>query len=192
MRRVRSAILAALVSAWVVLVTACATGPEGPGEGGPPAGSGRGGRGKAGGLPREAETWKQYDANGDGKVTRAEFLAVRALCFVRCDGNGDGSLTQAEMRRCLAGRAPEDLGAAMARLDRDKDGEISLEEFERENRRLFELLDANGDGVIAGMELGNLTIRLAGDLCQPSGSPDAGDGRGRGVPAGRPGPRGPW
>jgi len=129
----------------------------------------------AGGPPRKDEPWKQYDVSGDGKVTRAEFRAVRELCFVRYDRNGDGVLTQAEMRRHLADRAVEELGAAVARMDRDRDGEISREEFEWESRRSFEFLDTNGDGVIAGMELSAFGAASHSDLCQASGRPQSND-----------------
>jgi Ca2+-binding EF-hand superfamily protein len=129
------------------------------------------------GQPREG-AWKPYDVNGDGKVTRAEFLAVRELCFVRYDGNGDGILTPAEIRRRLPGRPAEGLGAAVARMDRDRDGEISREEYEWESSRLFQLLDTNGDGVIAGMELSAFGAVSHSDLCQSSGPPQSYDSTG--------------
>jgi hypothetical protein len=158
-----------------VLVTACATGPEGPGDGGPPSGPGRGGRGTAGGPPREDETWKQYDVNGDGKVTRTEFLAARRLCFVRYDANEDAVLAPAEIRRRLPGRLAEGLGAVVARMDHDQDGDVSREEFDRNSDRLFQFLDTNGDGVIAGMEPSAFGTVLHADLCQVSGEPRSND-----------------
>jgi hypothetical protein len=87
MRNSRAITTAILAVGFTALVTACATGPGGPEEEGPPPGPGRGGRGMGPAQPREDGASKQYDVNGDGKVTRAEFLAVRALCFVRYDAN---------------------------------------------------------------------------------------------------------
>jgi Ca2+-binding EF-hand superfamily protein len=127
------------------------------------------------GPPRDDARWQPYDVNGDGKVTRAEFHAVRALCFVRYDQNGDGILTHAEIRRRLSGRKPEEFGAAIARLDRDGDGETTREEGEGESRRLFESSDTNGDGVIAGMELSALGTALQADLCQAFDRPQPND-----------------
>jgi Ca2+-binding EF-hand superfamily protein len=186
-RAIRAAVFA---SGFIVLLSACATGQGGPDEGGPSPGPGRGGLGRRPGEMRENAGWKQYDVNGDGKVTRAEFLAVRSLCFVRYDANEDGVLAPAEIRRRLPDRLAEGLGAALARLDRDRDGEVSREEFDHENDRLFRFLDTNGDGVIAGMELTALTPALPGDICQPSRSSEAGDGPGMRGPGGGPGPRG--
>jgi Ca2+-binding EF-hand superfamily protein len=118
-------------------------------------------------------------------------MAGRNSCFVRSDANDDGTLMRSEVRRLFQARPAEQLEASLSRLDRDRDGQISREEFDRESAAVFQFLDTNGDAVIAGMELSALTITLAGDLCQPSGSPDAGDGRARGGPPGGPGPRSP-
>lgn len=175
MRNFRAIATAILAVGFTALVTACATGPGGPEEEGPPPGPGRGGRGMGPRQPREEGAWKQYDVNGDGKVTRAEFLAVRALCFVRYDANEDGVLAPAEIRRRLPGRLAEGLGAAVARMDRDGDGEISREEWDWESGRLFQFLDTNGDGVIAVMELSAFGTSLQADICQGSGGPQSGD-----------------
>ena len=43
--------------------------------------------------------WKQYDLNGDGKITPSEFMAVRAICFAKYDANGDGLLTRPEVKK---------------------------------------------------------------------------------------------
>jgi len=128
-----------------------------------------------GGLPREDETLKQYDVNGDGKVTRTEFLAARRLCFVRYDANEDAVLAPAEIRRRLPGRLTEELGVMMARMDRDQDGEVSREEFDHNSDRLFQFLDTNGDEVVAGMELSLFGTALHADLCQASCGPQSND-----------------
>lgn len=175
MGQFRCCVASALAVLLTVLVTACATGPEGPGDGGPPSGPGRGGRGTAGGPPREDPTWKQYDVNGDGKFTRTEFLAARRLCFVRYDANEDAVLAPAEIRRRLPGRLAEGLGAVVARMDHDQDGDVSREEFDRDSDRLFQFLDTNGDGVIAGMELSAFGTVLHADLCQVSGGTRSND-----------------
>ncbi len=173
----------------MAVATGCATGPGEPEEGGPAPRPGRGGRGMGPGQSGDGGRWQQYDVNADGKVTRVEFLSVRGLCFVRYDSNEDSILTQAEMRRRLPDRLAEALGAALARMDRDRDGEISRGEFDQESDRLFQFLDTNRDGVIAGMEMTGLTSGLPGDLCQPSGSREGGESRGMGGPGGGSGPR---
>jgi Ca2+-binding EF-hand superfamily protein len=104
--------------------------------------------------------------NGDGKITRAEFMAVRAVCFVRYNASGDGYLTRAEIRHLLPPRLADRFEATFSRMDLDGDGQISREEFDRESDRLYRFLDTNGDGVIAGMELGSVNAALLGDICQ--------------------------
>jgi Ca2+-binding EF-hand superfamily protein len=111
------------------------------------------------------EMWKQYDLNGDGKITREEFMAVRAVCFARYDANGDGMLTRAEVKKVSPPQLADRIDAAFSRLDLNGDGLISREEFDRESDRLFRQLDTNGDGVIAGNELSNMTSVLLGDMC---------------------------
>jgi Ca2+-binding EF-hand superfamily protein len=111
------------------------------------------------------EPWKQYDLNGDGKIARQEFMAVRGVCFARYDAADTGMLTQAEVRKVLGSRMASPGDGAFSRVDLDGDGLISREEFARENDRLFRQMDTNGDGVIAGTELTNVNPVLLGDLC---------------------------
>jgi len=181
----------ALILSFCLSLAACATGPGGPDERTGPPGRGRGVPGMGQPYPSGAEAgWKAYDLNGDGKVTRAEFSAVRNLCFVRYDANGDGVLSGTEVRRLLLTGLTERHNAVFSRMDRDGDGQISREEYDQENDRLFRFVDTNGDGVIAGMEVSNLTSVLLGHICQPSGSPESDEGRRASTPTGGPGPRG--
>lgn len=157
-----------LVAVLAALGAGCATDSGGPGgRTGPPgrAGGARGAWSRSQ-PPREAQT--QYDLNGDGKITRAEFTAARAVCFARYDANGDGFLTPAEARHLFPPRLARRLDAAFKRMDVDGDGQISREEFDRESDRLFQFLDTSRDGVLAGMELGNVSPVLLGDICQPT------------------------
>ncbi len=84
--------------------------------------------------------------------------------FKTADANEDGKVTQAEIDKALADR--------LARHDSNKDGKLSLEEFEgvwlEMSRpmmvRRFQRLDPDGDAAITGEELsdrfGNLVKRL--------------------------------
>ena len=110
------------------------------------------------------ELWKQYDLNGDGKITREEFMAARAVCFARHDTSGDGMLTRAEVKNSFPPQMADRIDAEFPRLDLDGDGLISREEFDRESDRLFRQLDTNGDGVIAGTELSTMTPAVLGDM----------------------------
>ena len=179
----------ALVLTVSVLLASCATDMGGPeGRDGPP-GRGRGGPGMGQPPSRFDGGWKAYDLNGDGRVTRAEFSAVRNLCFVRVDGNGDGLLTRAEIQRLREGQPAAPGDPAAARPGRESEGDITREEYDRAGDSLWQFLDTNGDGVIAGMELTALSAALSRDLCQPSGGPGSPERGSFGPPSG-PGPGG--
>lgn len=181
----------ALVLGVGISLVACATGPEGPDDRGGPPGRGRGGPGMGQPAFREAEEgWKAYDLNGDGRVTRAEFAAVRILCFVRADANGDGLLTRAEVQAVRGGQRGEPGNPAASRLARDDERDISQEEYVQAGERLWRALDNNGDMVIAGMELGTLSAAAQSDLCRSSASPPSREGRGGSGPRGGAGPGG--
>ena len=111
------------------------------------------------------------DADKDGKVTRAEFLAGAEARFAKLDANKDGVLTADEMH---AGRgkfghrfggapglmpqdSPSPMGQGMGgrmldRLDTDKDGKISKAEFAAQSAERFARMDTNGDGKIDAAE----------------------------------------
>jgi len=158
-----------LVALLAVLGTGCATDSGGRDRGetgrGPLSRGGAGSRMARRDQQQPQEHWKQYDLNGDAKITRGEFMAVRAVCFARYDANGDGMLTRAEVRKFLPPQQADRIEAAFSRLDLDGDGLISREEFDRESDRLFRQLDTNADGVIAGNEVGNLMPAVLGDMC---------------------------
>ena len=164
----------------VLFGTGCATDSGGrEGESTPPRRGGAGQRMARRQGEQPQELWKQYDLNGDGKVTREEFMAVRAVCFARYDASGTGMLTLEEVKKFSTAQTADRLNAEFSRLDLDGDGFISREEFDRESDRLFRQLDTNGDGVIAGTELNNMIPSVLGVMC--SGATD----RRPGTPGGR-------
>ena len=155
-----------LVTVLAVVGAGCATESGGPESGGgPPGGAGGGRRMARRDRQQPQDLWKQYDLNGDGKITREEFMAVRAVCFARYDINDNGMLTRGEVKSFFRPQLADRIDAAFSRLDLDGDGLISREEFDRENDRLFRQLDTNGDGVIAGNELSNVIPAVLGDMC---------------------------
>jgi hypothetical protein len=155
-----------LGAAVAVLVAGCASEPAGPQGGeGHPGRSGAGRRSARSEGRAAPEAWKQYDLNADGKVTRGEFMAVRATCFARADANGDGLLTRTEILKVLPPQRAERIEAIFAQMHLDKDGAISREEFDQESDRLFRQLDTNADTVLAGTEVGSLIPAVLGDLC---------------------------
>lgn len=110
----------------------------------------------------------EQDINGDGKVALEEFTLGRQLEFVRTDFSADGLLNEAEYLGDFEGRLmlrigkiadPEKRREELQRqmrqakvrfgvLDADKNGSISLEEFQATGLRMFKLHDRNQDGVV--------------------------------------------
>ncbi|MBI1359539.1 MAG: calcium-binding protein [Alphaproteobacteria bacterium] len=70
----------------------------------------------------------RFDANNDGKVTRAEVSTAEKSRFAEADANKDGFVTPDEMRTAMRKHMLE---ARFARLDADHNGQISLAEFEK-------------------------------------------------------------
>ncbi|MFZ5670862.1 MAG: EF-hand domain-containing protein [Pseudomonadota bacterium] len=106
------------------------------------------------------------DANGDGKVSLAEFKAARVGMMMRGDANKDGKLTKAEleagaarMREAAAARGREAPGGGrgpgmmFTMMDANKDGFLTRPEIETMIERRFRRLDVNGDGSLSDAEM---------------------------------------
>ncbi len=100
--------------------------------------------GRGGGMMMRADT------NGDGMISRAEFIAASDQRFARLDKNGDGFITADELGD-MAGRGP---GGGVMAADTDHDGKVSHAEFIALAKARFAKLDANGDGQITPDEMG--------------------------------------
>ena len=81
-----------------------------------------------------AEYLKQFDRNGDGRVSEAEYVAWMSRGFRRMDRNGDGVLEADEL--------PGGHGKP-----------ITLKSFQDNLRRQFHRLDRNHDGYLSAREL---------------------------------------
>ncbi|MDT8757826.1 EF-hand domain-containing protein [Sphingomonas psychrotolerans] len=94
--------------------------------------------------PMRGDMLAKADANGDGIVTKAEFLADVDARFAKHDANKDGKISKDERPGHGEGRG----GRMMHRIDTDNDGAISLDEQRAAAARRFDRLDANSDGKV--------------------------------------------
>ena len=94
----------------------------------------------------------QADTNGDGSITKAEFLARRSAAFTDLDADASGALTQKEFELALEQRMKRFSARAFTIVDKDGNGAISQTEWDQNPPRAFDKLDTNSDGVITEAE----------------------------------------
>ena len=93
------------------------------------------------------------DTNGDGDVSRAEFLAARAARFDALDSNHDGVLTGDEFSAAAPGMRGRLMAPIMfSQFDANGDGKVTPEEFAKAPTPGFDMADANGDGKVSRAE----------------------------------------
>jgi Ca2+-binding EF-hand superfamily protein len=88
------------------------------------------------------------DKNRDGKIGRVEFLERMREAFFFVDVNKDGFLTMGEYQR-IQGAAP----GRFARVDRNNDGTLSIDEFLKAVTEDFDAADKNDDGLLDDEEV---------------------------------------
>ena len=102
------------------------------------------------------------DANGDGKVSLAEFKAARVAMMMKADANRDGKLTKAELEAGMAamrqrgggaGQGGGRAGMMFGMMDADNDGFLTRPEIEKMVERRFQRSDVNGDGSLSASEV---------------------------------------
>jgi Ca2+-binding EF-hand superfamily protein len=92
-----------------------------------------------------------YDTNRDGKVTRAEFDKLTQQQF-NAAAKG-GALTAAQYYGLIAAQSRAISERVFQRLDKDRDGKLTLAEFSASQERLFSRLDKNNDGSVTEDEM---------------------------------------
>lgn len=79
---------------------------------------------------RPAAPAMRADADGDGRISQAEFVGRRLDRLRAADANGDGSVSVEERQAMRQARHAARADARFARLDADGDGAISRAEFD--------------------------------------------------------------
>lgn len=78
------------------------------------------------------------DADGDQRLSRAEFVDARVQRLAAADADRDGSVTREERRAAHQARRAGRADARFERLDADNDGVISKAEFDARGERRAE------------------------------------------------------
>ncbi|SCZ68986.1 EF hand [Epibacterium ulvae] len=109
---------------------------------------------KPGGAGHQRLGFEQIDTDGNGELSRAELDAVKAARFSATDSNGDGQLSLEEISAKGSERAAKRAEKMMKRLDSNEDGQLSQDELSATGRegRMFARLDADKSGAISKQE----------------------------------------
>jgi hypothetical protein len=102
--------------------------------------------------PPGARMFDKLDPSHRGRVTLDQFLDHRSQRFRSLDADGDGRVTRAEFDAKHAGQDPAHVAATFARFDADRDGAITRAEWIAGESARFARIDANHDGVVTREE----------------------------------------
>jgi len=95
------------------------------------------------------ERLKQADADGDGKVTKAEITARQEGDMAKFDTDKDGQLSLSEYKSLWMEKNNQRAVRSFQRLDRDGDGNVTDAEMKRFVDRIVSRMDRNEDGAIS-------------------------------------------
>ncbi|WP_305909564.1 EF-hand domain-containing protein [Methylomarinum sp. Ch1-1] len=105
-----------------------------------------------------ADVLKRFDGNGDGVVSEAEFNGAMQQRYLSMDGNEDGDVSIDELKRYSIERLKNWRQKKHVKMDFDRDGVVSKQEFidhaAKQAERRFNGLDKNQDGRLDQEEYG--------------------------------------
>lgn len=77
-----------------------------------------------------AQDGRRGDSDGDGRISREEFVAAHTARLAGVDTDGNGTVTVEELQAAHAARREARAERRFERIDTDGSGQISREEFE--------------------------------------------------------------
>ena len=103
------------------------------------------------------------DADGDGRISKAEYIAYRDQEFARFDRNGDGVLGPVDFPRASSyQRALGTLDERISAADRNGDGQLSREELHNAPTIAFDKADTSKNGYLSPSEIDNMRSTIFG------------------------------
>jgi Ca2+-binding EF-hand superfamily protein len=95
----------------------------------------------------------EMDADKDGKVTSAEIAAHEAAQAAEIDADKNGTITAEELVAYHEKMRQQRMAERLKAMDRNGDGNVSVEEYEAAQTWRMARLDRNGDGQIESDEM---------------------------------------
>lgn len=104
------------------------------------------------GMPRGERLFNRLDTDKDGKISVQEILPKTEQRFLKIDANGDGTVSSAEIDQWLNQGIQRRKAKIMARMDADRNGDISKTELDGFIEALFKEADSDQDGGVSLIE----------------------------------------
>jgi len=97
--------------------------------------------------------FQEFDADGDGKVTKSELDTARMSRFSDADSDGSSSLNLDEFQGLWQNFMRSRMVDKFQMLDDDGDGQVSEREFSKPFNMALRYMDRNDDGAISMKEI---------------------------------------
>ena len=110
---------------------------------------------------REPVQFETLDTDGNGALTQEELQARGDARFNEIDADADGFLSEAELANAGRENANQRAARILSRLDANNDGKLGRDEMRpRNDGRMFERADADGNGSISEEEFAELQSQM--------------------------------